>query len=593
MAQKKSLEELAKDMEQRQQTPAPPAASAAEEGPEDENRIIYFRAAGKEMVLFPMVKKAETPEEVHKNIAQVGLLVELLRNPENVLKSIPGLSRYNRLWNKAQNEKMLLELQRRTGADMEQLRDPSKRTPEQNQCFEKIKEEEETKSVEKFWDSRFWQANMTLSEKVNSAAQGPLKDTRFWDDAILYFFAKHPEIDATMEGSLSEENIAELHGIFDRMEAYYMQKSAGSAQEYNRESLLAGFIEYDTQPEQKAITKMSSRFLLISDKEYENTLTTALGSQSPGLFCVNTADGTKQPLPPEADLPFIWGLVTQSYLARLSGAPENKEVITSLSDFLSKLGYTPDRHADRKGVESISRAEARYTAAHRKMAELDNVWGRLPNGEELKLIAVLSYHPATESMGFISPFVNRLLGKIEEKERRTIDYNRQKYLPWHCDLLHSTAAIERNKPAAEVAKLLLIRLQQRGLTPDNDLHKKGKKSHKGKVTYSITCKSLIEDCPPLKMRLQSMPDNGRRTQYLKRTFPAVYRILREKSDLFKNAGCVEPYYTDLTITEVVPTMTTLGTYITITHTGKNPKYKRPFIDMKKPAEESEGEAGKE
>ena len=610
MAQNKSLEELAKEQQQPPappEPPEPPAATAAKWTPatapdpagKNGEMVIPFRAAGKEMVLFPMVKEAKTPEEVHRNIAQVRILVELLRNPENVLTSIPALSKYYRLWDKAQNEKMLLELQKRTGADMEQLRDPSKRTPEQNECFMQIGIEEETKRVEKFWDSRFWNATTSLTEKIDNAAQGPLRDTRFWNDAILYFFAKHPEIDATEEGTLSEENIAELHGIFDRMEAYYTQSITGKIQECAPENLLAGFIEHEMQPErQKVITKMSSRLLVISDKEYENTLSATLGTQSAGLFCL-TPDGTKRPLDPETDTPFIWSLatlVTQSYTARMGGASENEEVVTSVSGFLGELGFNPDRHAARNGVTNISRAETRDAAIHKKMAELDSVWGRLPNGEEHKLIAVLSYYPKTESMGFISPYLNRVLGKMEEKERREINRHPSKpYFPWHCDLLHATAAIERNKAAVEVAKCLLARLQQRGTTPDSKLHKGSKysKDEKDVITYRITCKGLTEDCPALKMRLQSMPDNSRRTQYLKRTFPAVYKILREKSDLFRNKGCAEPYYTDLKITEIVPTMKTLDTYITITHTGKNPKYKRPFIDMDEFAEESEDAAGKE
>ena len=614
MAQNKSLEELAKEQQQPPappEPPEPPAASAAEYTPDPAGgkgeMVIPFRAAGKEMVLFPMVKEPKSPEAVRRNIAQVHVLVEMLRNPESVLTGIPALSKYHRLWDKAQNEKMLLELQRRTGADMEQLRDPSKRTPEQNECLSQIKESEETNRIAKFWDSRFWQATASLTEKIDKAAQGPLRDTRFWNDAILYFFAKHPEIDATEEGTLSEENIAELHGIFDRMEAYYTQSITGKIQECAPETLFSDFLEHDMQPEQeqpgeerpeqeqpepKANTKMDGRLFLPSAKGYENSVSTALGENSVGLFCINP-DKTKQPLDPEANIGFIRGLLELVLNKKRAGILGNEEIICSLPDFLKQLGITPNRHATGKEGEAGSRAEARYMLAHRQMSELENVWGRLRDGSEYKLIAVLSYNPKTENMGFISPFANKYFEGLFEEERRAIQYRKQKYYLWHCDLLHSTAANEKNKVAFEIAGTLLVGLQQRGLTPDSELHKKGHKSGKGVRTYSITCKGLIDSCPPLKLRLQRLENNSRRTQYLKRTFPAVYKILHEKTDLFKNELCPEPCFTDLKITEIIPTMKTLDTYITITHTGKNPKYKRQFIDMDEFAEESEGEAGKE
>jgi len=177
---------------------------------------------------------------------------------------------------------------------------------------------------------------------------------------------------------------------------------------------------------------------------------------------------------------------------------------------------------------------------------------------------------------FASPYLQRLIVALIGKEAARLESGNPYYLG-NCDLLHSTAANERNHAAVEMATRILVGLQQRGLTPDAELPQNKKKSFTDKtiISYSITCKGLIQDCPKIRERLKTQPTASQKTQTLKRTFTAMYKILKNKTDLFL-------YYTNASITETIPTSRTLDTEIIITHHGGNPTYRRnvlPLIDQ--------------
>ena len=93
-----------------------------------------------------------------------------------------------------------------------------------------------------------------------------------------------------------------------------------------------------------------------------------------------------------------------------------------------------------------------------------------------------------------------------------------------------------------------------------------------KNIYKITCKRLIQECPLIREKLKEKATASLKTQTLKRTFAAMYRILKKKTDLFT-------YYADVTLTEAIPTSKTLDTEIIITHHGRNPKYNKPFLPL--------------
>ena len=210
---------------------------------------------------------------------------------------------------------------------------------------------------------------------------------------------------------------------------------------------------------------------------------------------------------------------------------------------------------------------------NRMLSEWDNIWGVLPRRgrKEYKLMAMHTYDPDTEVFTFQSPYLQQLVNELMEKEETKLSGG-DHYYYWQSDLLHATAANERNRAALEMATRILQGVQQRGTKPDAELPKnKGKEFLDPKaVTWEITCGGLVQDCAQIRGKIRARPTASRKTQELKRTFAAMYKILREKTDLFK-------YYKDLTITEVLPTAKSLDARIIITHHGSNPDYQRPFI----------------
>ena len=244
-----------------------------------------------------------------------------------------------------------------------------------------------------------------------------------------------------------------------------------------------------------------------------------------------------------------------------------------IPDILNELGLNITEKERAEEANGLTRAESRAAFIYSIITKLDEIWGVLPRDkEEYKFISVYSYNPETEQLTFVSPYFHSLFMALAGKEAEKIESGAH-YHYWQCELLHSTAANERNQAAVEMATRLLVGLQQRGLTPDAELKQnKGKPFKDNKqVSYSISCKRIVQDCPQIREKLKTQPTSTK-TQTLKRTFAAMYKILKTKTDLFS-------YYADAAIKEVIPTTKSLDAEITITHKGANPNYKKPFLQI--------------
>ena len=211
----------------------------------------------------------------------------------------------------------------------------------------------------------------------------------------------------------------------------------------------------------------------------------------------------------------------------------------------------------------------------RKIRAFDNVIGVLDNGSFYRLLVFLGYDQQTNSISFGSPYMNRVLQRLQEENTFTIEKGKRKgqefTAPYHSFLIHGTIANERNKPAIEIVCSIVTLLQQRGdALPTNEGDISLIKAHK-------SFQGIINDIPLLKESLEApaidistqQPKPKTRQQkndILSRAFKRAYVLLKEKTDVYR-------YYLNLKVYDVIPTASTLDMSLVITHEGKNPNYR--------------------
>ena len=549
----------------------------------------------------PETQEVKKAQEVIDKIRFVAFSIDFMKDPEEAIlfskitkkgKDVTGLV-YEK-WSEKHLERIIGDVARMTGADPEQLRDPKKRTKEQQQALLKASAAEQALRMDLFFKSRYYQAFEILDSVKGKYVDPHENDIAYIDtkeQAILYFFATHEDIKPNDIEPLTEESKEELKAIFYRLDAFYLDNPCKEGSS-DAEGFAAfySFIEHEIQPKPRkkaeaesngAITTIAERLFLPSDPEYQDAFITKIGNSSIGLFKRDAEKGKKE-LALDIDVPFVRALAKAIFIDALAKGitspfdiAEGKHGETGIyiPTIATELGHSLSEKKDGE-QNSPSRAESRENFINSLIIELDNIWGKLPKDTtEYKLISVHAYNPETEVLYFVSPYLQKLIAALIGKEAEKIESGYH-YYNWQCDLLHATAANERNPAAVEMAARILVGLQQRGLKPEPKL-----KQNKGKtftdeteVIYKITCKRLIQDCPQIREKLKAQATASLKTQTLKRTFAAMYRILKKKTDLFA-------YYTDVALTEAIPTSKTLDTEIIITHHGRNPKYNKPFLPL--------------
>ena len=379
-------------------------------------------------------------------------------------------------------------------------------------------------------------------------------------------------VDETELEQLKKEFADSLDPISQNIELFYnMINNAKDAYEKTQKIGLLPKQKRANAEAQGAIITIAERLFVPTDPDYQDAFITKIGNCSIGLFKRDAKSGKKQ-LALDINTTFLQALAKAIFIDFING--KQGETNIYFPSLAKELGY--DLNAKKKKGEenSPSRAESRENFINSLIIELDNIWGKLPKDTtEYKLISVHAYNPETEVLYFVSPYLQRLIVALIGKEAAKIESGKHYYL-WNCDLLHAAAANERNPAAVEMATRLLVGVQQRGLTPDSKLKQNRGKSFADPkaVTFSITCKRIIQDCPQIRERLKAQPNASQKTQTLKRTFTAMYKILKKKTDLFS-------YYTDVSIAETIPTSRTLDTEIIIIHHGSNPQYSKPILPL--------------
>lgn len=337
------------------------------------------------------------------------------------------------------------------------------------------------------------------------------------------------------------------------------------------------------QRTQRAGNLVSAGFYqyLISDKKYQGALTTQanknayIALMNPDffkrldfengtvMFDQETAGIVKQyskgKYTDVQDLDFP--LLTQIYTAAVkSNIRHDAFTITvSLPQFFREMGI------------ETSKGNAPDIMA--KLHSFENCVGIMPGTQTVsKLFSIIQLDMKNQTMTFAVPYIMKLSEVLAEKnrvEKKTrqgalIDYQQ----PCHNTLVHSSIAKERNKTAVELVYLITTGLLQRGYVPDIQTYRKknAKTKYPERVTYSISFRSLINDAPLLRGRIQSYKEASNKNNALRRAFEKAYQLIDKKTDAAE-------WFIDLQGNRIVPTMATLDDELTFTHNGRNGDYK--------------------
>lgn len=203
-----------------------------------------------------------------------------------------------------------------------------------------------------------------------------------------------------------------------------------------------------------------------------------------------------------------------------------------------------------------------------------DLWGMLPKYNAMyKVFSLISIDAEKKTMTFAVPYFMRLWEILDqknhiEKKKKSgeliFEYDRC----YHNMLIHSSIVNEKNKPAVNLLYLVVNSLLIRSDRPDEDTYKRKSATKPGQVTFSVTFRTLLNDEPILRARIQSLKSTSDKNKALKRAFTGLYALMRKKTDVMQ-------YFCNVKWDENnIPTLSTLDKLFTITHEGKNSDYQR-------------------
>ena len=272
------------------------------------------------------------------------------------------------------------------------------------------------------------------------------------------------------------------------------------------------------------------------------------------------------------------------------------------------LGIDPRSYSKKR--EKAPLQELRFNAMLERLLPFDSLVGRTPDGSYYRVLSFVSYEQASETMTISTPYLFKLNEIIRERagKLRHSQLNR---------LFHGDVVTEPNRAAVELANRILYGIENRGARADYKTYladpaikkkiitstdEKGNRTttttvfdtqpqqqeepieDAKRVTYKVKFSTLISDCPQLFDELtaiESRDGKGKAQAYnskLKQVFEAAYRIIMEKSDapakyLDFSIPMTQRTHNGKRITSYdIPTKSTVGRYLIITHNGKNKSF---------------------
>ena len=215
-----------------------------------------------------------TVQEVMQQIGITAFHIDFMKNPEDALLSYRLTSKENsdgeelnrRLlekWETLNFERIIKAVVKKTGADPEQLRDPQRRTPEQERAILEEGAREQAARVDLFFKSRYYQAFCILNEIEGNYQDQHENDPAYIgtkEQAALYFFATHKDIKPDEIEPLTDKQKKELTALFYRMDKFYLNDTTPKSgnEDIDGYNALIRFINSENKNPQEIIAVLQS-----------------------------------------------------------------------------------------------------------------------------------------------------------------------------------------------------------------------------------------------------------------------------------------------------------------------------------------------
>ena len=231
-------------------------------------------------------------EQIKLKAGKVSFTMDYMRSPEDALINWDVSAEHLNSYYTRHFELLVQAVANATGADPEQIRDKDRRTPEQQKLLLEVSAREQVARFDAFFASYYCDALRVLDtvQAVFDARKETfehllklgidLEDPKLQEEyieqylppikeqAVIYFFAIHEEINPRKPGKLSEDQAEELQEIFEKLDSFYISETAGNPdpEDYKNvfSALFGHFIERENPAAGAAETILANLPLLQS-----------------------------------------------------------------------------------------------------------------------------------------------------------------------------------------------------------------------------------------------------------------------------------------------------------------------------------------
>lgn len=483
-----------------------------------------------------------------------------------------------------------------TGAQLDEVADNEKRTPEQARLMAEMAGKEMLARWARFRNSDYTQLLEGLfSHYKGTGGRAVDLDTVSDSDQTaihniaLYLYATHPHLDPMASGSMSEAERAKAYAYLDA--ALEIKSSRISLSQAVTRALGISPRKRKTPTKSKGITESFERALSITNKSYQWALTPypneiayiarigdtvkskvvfAEGKVDPLRSAASEAEIRKAAVSTNTDLSKIPDiqLLRQIYTVVYHNFTNITEdtITVHYPTFCKAMGIDP----------TLTNANDVLG----KIASFSEWAGFTGDGSIYALLNLVKYDASKGDLVLAVPYMNMIKRSIEGETLQQLPDGETYQNPAYSYLIHSTIGSERNKAAIEIVHEIIALLHQRGGVSDqqiaainraNRAKKAGKQVPKADgapknptVTAHKKYSAIVSEIPLLDERIKQSTANNANSQ-LKRAFSKAFELLRSKTDAYE-------HFIGLEVPDTVPTVTTLNKPLIITHKGINPKY---------------------
>ncbi len=232
---------------------------------------------------------------------------------------------------------------------------------------------------------------------------------------------------------------------------------------------------------------------------------------------------------------------------------QDNNIIIYLPALYKELKRDPRTYSKGRNSEETIK-EMRFKNFLELIMPFDNAIGILKGVGIYRVLSFSSYDEESDTVTINTPYIFKALNiaLANKKDKEALPFN---------SLFHPDIIQEKNKAAVEVANRIIVGLLQRGI-----IHPKKDDTGKTYILYEPKFTTIINDCPILKKDLENCENNPKTARQnfnnkLKRTFEAAYKILKDKSEVYKK-------FVNLNIDEKrLPSRSTMDSKMYITFTG--------------------------